>query len=293
MGILPLIQPSFSANLEVYTMRNSTVLISALVIGALIGGGAMGIPSIRQKLIAPQQAAPAPVEQAASQAPQAETEQATTETAAPTATAAETTPAQVEQVTPAAGFNVKTALQDRVLGDANAPVTFYDYSSLSCPHCADFHNNVLPEIKRTYIDSGKVKMVFRPFPLNEPALMAEKLARCVPESEYFPMLDLLFSNQKKWLYGNPEQNLRQLVKVAGVTDELFDSCIANKELEEGIIAMARQGSQTFNIKGTPTFVFGEDNTTGEVVAGENNYPAFSARLDKLLSDKMVSTPGKN
>lgn len=287
-------------------MRNSTVLVSALLIGALIGGGAMGIPSIRQKLIAPQQAVQAPASAAqtartqdapapqdtAQQNTQNET-QASAAAAASATQTAETPAQQAQNVAPASGFDVKRALQDRIYGNPDAPVTFYDYSSLSCPHCADFHNNVLPDIKRAYIDTGKVKMVFRPFPLNEPALMAEKLARCVPESEYFPMLDLLFANQKKWLYGNPEQNLRQLVKVAGITDELFDSCIANKELEEGIIAIARRGSQTFNIKGTPTFVFGDDDTTGEVVAGENNFPSFSARLDKLLSDKMVSPPNAN
>lgn len=283
-------------------MRNSTVLISALAIGALIGGGAMGIPSIRNKIVQqPQQQAAAPAATTTEQqaAAPAQQQPAATQEQAPAPTAAATTTqnndaTRANQVAPsAAGLDVKAALKERVLGNPNAPVTFYDYSSLSCPHCAEFHNNVLPDIKRAYIDTGKVKMVFRPFPLNEPALMAEKIARCMPEDQYFAMLDLLFSTQSNWLQGDAKKNILRSIKVAGVTEEFYETCLANKELEEGIVEIARTGQQRFNLRGTPTFVFGEDGPKGEVVSGENFYEAFSDRFDKMLSDKMVPTPGRD
>jgi protein-disulfide isomerase len=274
-------------------MRSSTVLISAIVIGALLGGAVMGIPSLRHRLI--------PVTTASTDiaAPVATATTETTTPAAPgtpVATAPDTT--ATAATAPAAGtptastikIDVEAALTERTLGDKNAPVVFYDYSSLSCPHCAEFHTTVLSRLKSRYIDSGKVKMVFRPFPLNEPALMGEKIARCLPESEYFTMLDLLFSSQEKWVFGDTKANLRQVVKVAGVTDALFDACINNKELEDGIVAISQKGVEKFNIKGTPTFIFGSDGPDGEIVTGETDYDSFSQRLDGLLTQKMISLP---
>lgn len=278
-------------------MRNSTALISAIVIGALIGGVTMGIPSIRHRLIPATTTAAATTETAPAQTAENK--------AAPAPEQQEATPAQnntestdtanaakANTITPSAGIDTKTALKDRVLGNADAPLTFYDYSSLSCPHCADFHTNVLPRIKRDYIDTGKVKMVFRPFPLNQPALLGEQIARCVPEEEYFPMLDLLFTNQEKWVFGDAKANLRQMVKVAGVTDALFDECLKNKLLEQGIVDIASDGSKRFEIKGTPTFIIGEDNSKGEIVSGETDYDSFSQKLDKILMDRMIETPKK-
>ena len=90
------------------------------------------------------------------------------------------------------------ALKERVLGQANAPVTIIEYSSLSCPHCAQFHNNVLPKLKKNYIDTGKVKLVYRDFPLGGPAYIAAMMARCAKPDRYFQFLDVLFRDQANW-----------------------------------------------------------------------------------------------
>lgn len=254
-------------------MRTSTAIAIAIGIGAILGGIVIGVPAVRKNVIPAPAAAPA-----------------TAETTAP-ATLAETAAPVAEQKPTGPVIDVQTALKERVLGDANAPLTFYDYSSLSCPHCADFHTRVFPRLKRDYIDTGKVKMVFRPFPLNEPALLAEKLARCAPEEDYFKLLDIFFSKQQDWLFnGNPRDNLRQMVKVAGINDELFDACIANKPLEDGIMKIAQDGVERFKLKGTPTFILGEDSSAGQVLTGETEYDTFTERFDALLSQKMVTPP---
>jgi protein-disulfide isomerase len=288
-------------------MRGSSALALSLAIGAVIGATVMGVPAIRQHFIpAPVASAPvaAPVPDAASavvaekRAPEPEAakpvevpQPAPADTAARIAAPAPAADNSVPAPTPTATigeniakFDVKKALQDRVLGNPDAPVTFYDYSSLSCPHCADFHTKTLLQIRRDYIDPGKVKMVFRPFPLNEPALLGEKIARCVPEDQYFKVLDMLFSNQDKWVYAaNVKDALRQMTKVAGVTDALFDSCMANNELEQGIMQIASEGVARHNLKGTPTFVFGSDMPNADTVAGEISYQQFAQKLDALLN----------
>lgn len=248
-------------------MRGSTAIALSIGIGALIGATVMGVPAIRNQLIT----APATTQ----------TQTATADVAVTKTPDAETLAATVPS---APAFDVKAALQDRVLGNPDAPVTFYDYSSLSCPHCAQFHTTTLTQIRQHYIDKGTVKMVFRPFPLNESALMGEKIARCAPADQYFNMLDLLFKNQDKWAFdSNAKENLRQIVKVAGINDELFDSCMANTELEKGIMDIASQGVERHNLKGTPSFVFGSDMPNSEVVAGELDFSSFSKRLDDLLA----------
>ena len=88
--------------------------------------------------------------------------------------------------------------QDRVLGQADAPITIVEYASMTCPHCAHFANEVLPELKKKWIDTGKAKLVMRPFPLDQVALRAEMLARCLPPERYYPMIETLFKTQEKW-----------------------------------------------------------------------------------------------
>lgn len=168
----------------------------------------------------------------------------------------------------AAGFDLKAALADRVLGDENAPITFYDYSSLSCPHCKHFHNDFLPAIKKDFIDTGKVKLVFRSFPLNEAALQAEMLARCAPADQYYNMIQMFFDSQENWLSAeNPKENFRQMVKIAGFNDQKFDTCLNNKELETGIIQIAQKGTETYGIDATPSFVIEDGVSDQELLKG--------------------------
>ncbi|MEO5373630.1 MAG: DsbA family protein [Alphaproteobacteria bacterium] len=146
-------------------------------------------------------------------------------------------------------------LADRVEGRKDAPVTIIDYSSLTCPHCAQFHMEVLPRIKKEFIDTGKVKLVFRDFPLDGVALAASMLARCVPEDMYFRFLDALFGSQAQWSKAsNPRRSLSGLARLSGMTQEAVDGCLGNEALMKGIQAMKNEGHAQFGVDSTPTFI---------------------------------------
>lgn len=142
---------------------------------------------------------------------------------------------------------------ERSLGDPKAPVTMVEYASATCPHCAEFHLNIWPEIKRTYVDTGKVYFVFREMPIDRLALGAFMLARCVPQDKYFPTLDLMFRKQKTWVTGNPRQELFRIVAMAGLDAPTAEACIKNQDLANAITATGRTGNREFGVKGTPTF----------------------------------------
>ncbi|MCC2095688.1 MAG: DsbA family protein, partial [Hyphomicrobiales bacterium] len=111
-------------------------------------------------------------------------------------------------------------LKDMVMGDENAPVTIIEYASMTCPHCANFHNNVYPDIKKNYLETGKAKLIFREFPLDPRAYAASMLARCADEQFYFPMTEVLFKQQDVWArVDDPRPPLLQIAKLAGFTQE--------------------------------------------------------------------------
>nr|WP_207456395.1 DsbA family protein [Azospirillum sp. SYSU D00513] len=171
------------------------------------------------------------------------------------------------------------ALSERVLGKADAPVTIIDYSSMTCPHCATFHTDVLPKIKEKYIDTGKVKLVFRDFPLDRVALAASAMARCAPEERYFPLLDVLFKSQSQWARASdPTKALSQYGKLAGMQQATIDACIADQTLADGILKFRMQGTDEHKVQSTPTFVLND----GTKIEGAQSIETFSAAIDKLL-----------
>ncbi len=175
--------------------------------------------------------------------------------------------------------HASTVAQSSGLGNDDAPVVFYDFSSLSCPHCADWHNNILPQIKENYIDTGKARIVFMPMPLNRPALMGEQIARCVPEDQYIQVIDFLFENQKNWAFsGDPKEALLQQAALLGLDREKAIACIEDRDLEESIANSARESAATYQIRSTPTFVF--DNGERKL-KGTGNYERFSGMIDFL------------
>jgi protein-disulfide isomerase len=178
--------------------------------------------------------------------------------------------------------DVKKALENRSVGSASAPLTVHDYSSLTCPHCAHFHNEIYPKIKEKYIDTGKVRWVFNSFPLNEPALKAEMVARCAPggDDQYFKLTDFMFKNQERWAFTDqPVPNLNMLLKIAGVTDNVFLSCINNKELEAGLLKAAQESTEKYKIDATPSFVFNDGLKT---FSGVGSYEGFADDIDHAL-----------
>lgn len=152
----------------------------------------------------------------------------------------------------------KTALQvsdtDMVMGNPDAPVTIIEYASLSCPHCADFHSKVFPELKKEYIDTGKVRFVFRHFPFNEPALRASQLVSCAPDEQKFAFLKVLFQAQKSWAFTEDfKEGLRRTAALGGMNGEAFDACMGNLDVENALIKVKQTAANELEIQSTPSF----------------------------------------
>ena len=144
-------------------------------------------------------------------------------------------------------------LGDQVLGSPDAPVTIIEYASMTCPHCAHFHETTYPEMKKKYIDTCKVRFIFREFPLDPLAAAGSMLARCAGNDKYFPMIESLFAQQKDWVIQKPLQPMMAIAKQAGFTQESFDKCLANQQMLDGIEAGRTRAVQKLNVNSTPTF----------------------------------------
>ncbi len=170
--------------------------------------------------------------------------------------------------------------EERVFGDPDAPVEIIEYSSLLCPHCADFHERVFPELKEKYIDTGKVRLVFRDHTLgSQLALGAEMILRCAPE-EVFPALQAtLFKNQREWGGAeNPLKALQGYAALAGMDENAVTACLDSQSIFDGILENEKK-AQTYGINSTPSFVI-----NGELaVVGAQSLEAFAAVIDPLLN----------
>ncbi|GAB4225749.1 MAG: hypothetical protein Kow0032_02140 [Methyloligellaceae bacterium] len=151
-------------------------------------------------------------------------------------------------------------LPDFVLGEATAPNTVIEYSSMTCPHCARFHKNVLPELKSKYIDTGLARYIIREFPLDNLAFAAAMLARCAGEKKFFPFVEVIYAKQDEWAFGegDPVDRLFKIAKQAGFTKESFESCLRDQKLLDGITAIRKRANEEFGVNSTPTlFVNGQ------------------------------------
>lgn len=154
-------------------------------------------------------------------------------------------------------------LGDKALGDDNAPVTIVEYASMTCGHCGNFHRNTWAALKEKYIDTGKVRFIFREFPLDSSAFAVAMLARCAPADRFFTIIDLYFSTQDAWLQSQDRYNaLLDLAKQAGFSKESFDACLANQALFEGLDEVKNRGARKFGITGTPTFFINGTKAVG-------------------------------
>jgi protein-disulfide isomerase len=172
---------------------------------------------------------------------------------------------------------MKVTEKDHVLGDPNAKVTIIEYASMTCPHCAGFHTTVLPELKKLYIDTGKVKLVFRDFPLDRAALQASLLAECVPADRYFAMIDMLFQTQPQWSRASdPQDALSKAAKLLGIDDVKFRACQDDKEAMAAIVG-ERQGGESIGVQSTPTLVI-----NGKLYPGVRPVPDYQKIFDDLL-----------
>jgi protein-disulfide isomerase len=186
---------------------------------------------------------------------------------------------QAQEKAPAKGETAAVlSLGDIIDGKADAPVTITEYSSFTCPHCANFHIEVYPTLKKKYIDTGKVKVIFRAFPLDPLAAAASMLTRCVDSKNYYAFVDLLFKQQKSWAYSNsPVDSLRKISLQAGLSSESFDKCLTNQKLLDGILKIKDTAAKVLEINSTPTF-----DVNGEVIRGGMPLKDF----EKLIRAKL-------
>ena len=148
------------------------------------------------------------------------------------------------------------ALPDMVMGSDKAPVTVIEYASMTCPHCAHFQETTFPELKKRYIDTGKVRYIFREFPLDNLAAAAFMLARCSGKDDkdkYFALIDTLFRQQRQWAVEKPIPPLLAIAKQAGFTEQTFNACLANQQVLDGIESVRMRAVDKFKVQSTPTF----------------------------------------
>jgi protein-disulfide isomerase len=158
---------------------------------------------------------------------------------------------------------------DTVLGRAEAKVTVEEYSSLGCPHCADFHVDVLPRIKAQYIDTGKVRWIVLDFPLGQLPLAGAVVARCAGPDHHLELLETLFKSQAQWMAGkDPIGNLERIAGQAGIGRARFDACLKDDALINGIMKKAQEAQKRHAVSATPTFIINGEKVEGSMPFGE-------------------------
>ena len=170
---------------------------------------------------------------------------------------------------------LESALSPRSIGSADAPIHVAEYYSMTCGHCADFHNNTYPKVKAKLIDEGIVRLELRPFPLDGLALRAHALVRAVPETKFFPLVKMLLAKQPVWARAaDPVAELQKMARLAGIGTDEFNSIMQNRSLLEGIVDLRQKGIDQWKIASTPSFVVNDDS----VLAGNMSYEEFAEAL---------------
>jgi protein-disulfide isomerase len=172
------------------------------------------------------------------------------------------------------------SLPDMALGPANATVTITEYASMTCPHCAAFAEGVFPKLKSEYIDSGKIRYVFREFPLDIKAAAGSMLARCIAKDDsakYFAVIDMLFKQQNDWVMKNTTETLTRIGKQAGLSQQAVETCLKDQALLDKIAADQKFATDVLKVNSTPTFFI-----NGEMIKGETSFEEFDKRIKSLL-----------
>lgn len=174
------------------------------------------------------------------------------------------------------------APDDIVLGKADAPITIFEYASLTCPHCAEFDRDTFPRVKSEWLETGKARLVFRDYPLDQMALKAAMLAHCAPPDKFFDFVDVLFRSQANWAgAGSPDavmQALSRIARLGGISEEKFNSCINDKALSDKILNERLVAQNEYGVDSTPTFFI-----NGKKVVGALPYDEFVKNLTNAAS----------
>ena len=180
----------------------------------------------------------------------------------------------------AAEVSKPVSLPDMALGPENASVTITEFASMTCPHCAAFNEVVFPKIKSEYIDTGKVRYIFREFPLDIKAAAGSMLARCIANGDapkYFAVNDMLFRSQNDWVVQNTTETLTRIGKQAGLSQQQVEACLKDQALLDKIAADQKYASDVLKVDSTPTFFI-----NGEKIKGETSFDEFAKRINALL-----------
>jgi protein-disulfide isomerase len=181
----------------------------------------------------------------------------------------------------AADVSKPVSLPDMALGPANAKVTIVEFASMTCPHCAAFNAEVFPKIKAAYIDTGKIRYVFREFPLDIKAAAGSMLARCIAKDDagkYFAVIDLLFKQQLEWAGPKTTETLTRIGKQAGLSQQQVEDCLKDQALLDKIAADQKYAAEVLKVDSTPTFF-----VNGEKIKGETSFDEFQKKIDPLLN----------
>ena len=172
------------------------------------------------------------------------------------------------------------SLPDMAIGPANATVTITEFASMTCPHCAAFTEKVFPKIKTEFIDTGKIRFVFREFPLDIKAAAGSMLARCIAKDDggkYFAVVDMLFRQQNDWVTKNTAETLARIGKQAGLSQQAVEDCLKDQALLDKIAADQKFASEVLKVNSTPTFFI-----NGEMVKGATSFEEFDKKIKALL-----------
>ena len=166
---------------------------------------------------------------------------------------------------------------DHVLGDPNAPITMIEYASLTCPHCAHFSTQILPAVKKKWIDTGKVKLVYRDFPLDQIAAKAAQIAECAAKDRYFGVIDLIFAGQQTWATASdPIAELAKPLRIAGMGENEIKACLANEAMSNAVIADYKSG-EALGVNSTPTLII-----NGQLYPGARSVEELDGVFGKLV-----------
>jgi len=168
-----------------------------------------------------------------------------------------------------------------VLGSDKAIVKIKVFSSLTCPHCANFHIKIVPKIKKEYVDTGKVQLIFIDFPLDQGAFNASKLLHCLDKKKQIAFLDIIYETQTKWTNASNlndiNKNLKKIVKNLGISSVQFDKCLIDEDISDKILNGRIDANRKYSINSTPTIVINEKKLEGSV-----SFKNIKKKIEKLI-----------
>ncbi len=196
---------------------------------------------------------------------------------------------QAQGLLPVGAANAQTAdaseaayeVMEMVLGDPDSPVELIEYSSFTCPHCRNLHANLVPQLMADYVDTNRIRYVYREVYFDRFGLWASMVARCGGPDRFFGIVDLIYEQQPEWTQGSPRDiadGLRRIGRTAGLTNEELDACLTNQPMAEALLAAYEAHTAVHEIQGTPTLVI------NDVLHSNMSYADLSALLDEALAE---------